>query len=64
MSPGKRIFLNVAATYGRSLYALVVGLFCARWVLMSLGEVGKELCFRNGVVHFRLEGTGRAFTSF
>lgn len=39
MSPGKRIFLNVAATYGRSLYALVVGLFCARWVLMSLGEV-------------------------
>ena len=39
MSPGKRIFLNVAATYGRCLYALVVGLFCGRWALMSLGEV-------------------------
>ena len=39
MSPAKRIFLNVAATYGRSLYALAVGLFCGRWALMSLGEV-------------------------
>ena len=39
MSPNKRIFLNVAATYGRSLYALVLGLFTSRWVLASLGEV-------------------------
>lgn len=39
MSPNKRIFLNIVATYGRSLYALVVGLFCGRWALMSLGEV-------------------------
>lgn len=27
------------AAYGRSLYALVCGLFTARWVLMTLGEV-------------------------
>ena len=39
MSPNRRIFLNVVATYGRSLYALVIGLFCGRWTLMALGEV-------------------------
>lgn len=39
MSPNRRIFMNVIATYGRSLYALVCGLFTSRWVLMSLGEV-------------------------
>ncbi len=39
MSPNRRIFLNIAATYGRSLYALVIGLFCGRWTLMALGEV-------------------------
>lgn len=39
MSPNKRIFLNIVATYGRSLYALVIGLFCGRWTLMALGEV-------------------------
>jgi len=39
MTPNKRIFLNIVATYGRSLYALVIGLFCGRWTLMVLGEV-------------------------
>lgn len=39
MSPNRRIFLNIIATYGRSLYALVTGLFCGRWTLMALGEV-------------------------
>lgn len=38
MSPNKRIFLNIVATYGRSLYALVCGLFSARWVLEALGQ--------------------------
>lgn len=38
MSPNKRIFLNIVATYGRSLYALVCGLFSARWVLGALGQ--------------------------
>lgn len=37
MTAGKRIALNVAATYGRSLVALVCGLFAGRWLLMSLG---------------------------
>ena len=39
MSPNRRIFLNIIATYGRSLYALVCGLFTARWVLETLGQV-------------------------
>lgn len=31
--------MNVVATYGRSLYALLVGLFTSRWALQALGEV-------------------------
>lgn len=38
MSPNRRIVLNVIATYGRSLYALFVGLFVTRWVLQALGR--------------------------
>ncbi len=38
MTPNKRIFLNIVATYGRSLYALACGLFTSRWVLMALGH--------------------------
>lgn len=37
MSPARRIFLNIVATYGRSLFALVCGLFSTRWVLQALG---------------------------
>lgn len=39
MTTNKRIFLNIIATYGRSLFALACGLFSGRWALMSLGEV-------------------------
>ena len=39
MSPNRRILLNILATYGRSLFALVCGLFTGRWILMALGEV-------------------------
>ncbi|MBQ0032473.1 MAG: hypothetical protein KBT68_06700, partial [bacterium] len=39
MTENRRIALNIVATYGRSLYALVLGLFCGRWTLMALGEV-------------------------
>lgn len=39
MTPNKRIALNVVATYGRSLYAMVCGLLTSRWALMALGEV-------------------------
>lgn len=39
MTQNHRIFLNIVATYGRSLYALAIGLFCGRWTLMTLGEV-------------------------
>ena len=38
MPPNRRIFLNIVATYGRSLYALVCGLFISRWVLAVLGK--------------------------
>ena len=41
MTPNRRIFLNIVATYGRSLYALVVGLFCGRWTLMSSGTAAR-----------------------
>ncbi len=39
MTRNGRIILNVAATYGRSLYALLVGLYTSRWALQALGEV-------------------------
>lgn len=39
MTQNRRIFFNVVATYGRSVYAIVVGLFTGRWALMALGEV-------------------------
>lgn len=38
MTENKRIVLNAMATYGRSLFGLFVGLFCARWLLQALGE--------------------------
>lgn len=47
MTENRRIFLNVLATYGRSLYGLVLGLLCGRWALMALGEVDYGL---NGLV--------------
>lgn len=39
MTANKRIFLNIVATYGRSLFSLACGLFTARWALVALGEV-------------------------
>ena len=38
MSPNRRIFLNIIATYGRSLYALVCGTLISQWVLMAVGK--------------------------
>ena len=35
----RKILINAGATYTRSLVALVLGLFSARWVLAALGEV-------------------------
>jgi hypothetical protein len=39
MTPNRRIFFNIIATYGRSLYALVCGLFTARWVFEAVGQM-------------------------
>ena len=38
MTANRRIFWNIVATYGRSLFALCCGLFGSRWVLMALGQ--------------------------
>ena len=35
MTANRRIFLNIIATYGRSLYALVCGVFISRWMLAA-----------------------------
>ena len=43
MTQNRRIFLNIVATYGRSLYSLAIGLFCGRWTLMALGETDYDL---------------------
>lgn len=39
MTQNRRIVLNICATYGRSLYALALGLISARWTLEILGQV-------------------------
>lgn len=38
MTANRRIALNFLATYGRSLYAMILGLFTSRWLLMALGQ--------------------------
>jgi O-antigen/teichoic acid export membrane protein len=38
MKPSTRIILNTLATYSHSLFAMVVSLFSARWVLLALGQ--------------------------
>lgn len=47
MTENRRIVLNIAATYGRSLFSLVCAMFTSRWVLRALGDVDYGL---NGVV--------------
>ena len=39
MTQNRRIVLNIVATYGRSVYGAVLGLFTAWWVLVSLGQI-------------------------
>ena len=50
MSPNRRILLNIVATYGRSLYALVCGLFISRWVSAAVGKSEFGLCAVIGVM--------------
>ena len=37
MTKSKRIILNTLATYGRSVFAMFVGVFSSRWLLQGLG---------------------------
>ena len=39
MTSSQRIVINTLATYGRSVFAMALGLFSSRWVLQALGEV-------------------------
>ena len=39
MTQSKRIVLNTAATYGRSMFGVLCGIFSARWVLDALGQI-------------------------
>lgn len=39
LSNSRRIFYNILATYGRSLFVLFCGLLTGRWSLMTLGRV-------------------------
>ena len=41
MTQNRRIALDIVATYGRSLYALVIGLFCGWWMVMGAVEMVK-----------------------
>ena len=47
MTENRRIFWNIVATYGRSMYSLVLGLCCGRWTLAALGKVDYGL---NGLI--------------
>ena len=38
MTPHKRIALNTIATYGRTMFGVVCGVFSTRWVLAALGQ--------------------------
>lgn len=50
MTRNGRIVQNVLATYGRSLYALVLALFTAWWALQALGQVAYGLLLSRAVV--------------
>lgn len=39
MTPGQRVILNTAATYLRTIFSVILGLFSGRWILQALGEV-------------------------
>ena len=39
MTSSQRIILNTLATYGRTVFAMALGLFSSRWVLQALGSV-------------------------
>lgn len=43
LSKNKRIFLNIAATYGRSLFSLFCSLITSGWTYIALGEVNYGL---------------------
>ena len=53
---GRRIAANAVVTYARSLVALALGLFSARWVLSALGAVDFGL--------YAVVGSLMAFVSF
>jgi hypothetical protein len=47
MTPNRRIFLNIIATYGRLLYTPVLGLFTARRVQQASEDMNFEEYLKN-----------------
>ena len=43
ITANQRIALNILATYGRSIFALICGLVTARWALEALGDINYGL---------------------
>ena len=39
MTTSQRILFNALASYGRTMFAMLLGLFSSRWVLASLGSI-------------------------
>jgi len=56
MNPSQRLVVNTAATYGRSVFAMVLALFSCRWVLNALGQTDFGL--------FSVVGSTIVFISF
>ena len=53
MTASQRVILNAAATYGRSLVGMVIGLFSIRWVLAALGTSDYGLyCVVGAIIPF------------
>lgn len=71
MTENRRIVLNVAATYFRSLFSMACGFFISRWTLMALGKVdfglmsvvGGLLAFV-GIICRALDGANGRFYAF
>lgn len=65
----KRITLNMLATYAQTSVAVVLGLFCSRWVYLALGEtqfglfsvVGSLIAFIAVLNQTLVESSGRFF---
>ncbi len=52
MTPTQRILLNTAASYGRSVVSIVLGLLSGRWILQALGSADYGVFGAVGAIFF------------